>query len=125
MHTRTALVVDDEIVARLVLSHMLRAAGWNVTEADDVAPAKALARTEAFTAIFCDFSMPGGTGLDLLRSLPPAPNRPLFILVTGIVEHASVGDDRAESVDGYLIKPIGSRALAECLAGIIPAESDR
>ncbi|TFD30670.1 response regulator [Cryobacterium cryoconiti] len=120
----TALVVDDEIVSRLVLSHMLRRAGWTVTEADDVAPAVALTEARDFTAIFSDFSMPGGTGIDLLNSLPQAPNRPLFVLVTGVVEHSSVGRDLA-GVDGHLTKPISSRALAECLAGVRPAESDR
>jgi CheY-like chemotaxis protein len=120
----TALVVDDEIVSRLVLSHMLRRAGWTVTEADDVAPAVALAHARDFTAIFSDFSMPGGTGIDLLTALPLAPNRPRFVLVTGSVEHSSVGRDLA-GVDGLLTKPISSRALAECIAGVLPAESDR
>ena len=123
--SRTALVVDDETVSRLVLSHMLRRAGWTVTEADDVAPAIAIARSGAFTAIFSDFSMPGGTGVDLLNSLPPAPDRPLFVLVTGIVEHSSAGPNLASVIDGHLIKPISSRALSECLATILPLTRDR
>lgn len=123
--TYTALVVDDDTVSRLVLSHMLRRAGWEITEADDVAPAVALAQAGTFTAIFSDFSMPGGTGVDLLNSLTPSPDRPCFVLVTGIVEHSSVGVDLASLIDGHLIKPISSRALAECLAGILPLVRDR
>jgi len=123
--SKTALVVDDETVSRLVLSHMLRRAGWEVTEADDVAPAITLAQSSDFTAIFSDFSMPGGTGVDLLNSLPPAPGRPLFVLVTGIVEHSSVGLNLASVIDGHLIKPISSRALTECLAAILPPTRDR
>ncbi|MDY7541907.1 MULTISPECIES: response regulator [unclassified Cryobacterium] len=123
--SHSALVVDDETVSRLVLSHMLRRAGWDVTEADDVAPAIAIARSGTFTAIFSDFSMPGGTGVDLLNSLPPTPTRPLFVLVTGIVEHSSVGLDLASVIDGHLIKPISSRSLSECLATILPRQRDR
>lgn len=123
--TYTALVVDDDTVSRLVLSHMLRRAGWDITEADDVAPAVALAQAGEFTAIFSDFSMPGGTGVDLLNALPPSPDRPCFVLVTGIVEHSSVGVDLASVIDGHLIKPISSRALAECLAAILPIVGKR
>ena len=115
---RTALVVDDDTVSRLVLCHLLRRANWSVTEADDLAPAIALAQERQFTAIFSDFSMPGGTGVDLLASLPPTPLRPLFVLVTGIVEHSSVGPNLARRIDGHLIKPISSRALSEVLADL-------
>jgi len=121
----TALVVDDDVVSRIVLAHMLRSAGWSITEADDVGPATSLARSREFTAIFSDFSMPGGTGIDLFNSLPSAPNRPLFVLVTGIVEHSSVGSDLAGLIDGHLTKPISSRALAACIADILPTDGDR
>jgi CheY-like chemotaxis protein len=104
---------------------MLRRSGWDVTEAADVEPAIRLAAERPFTAIFSDFSMPGGTGLDLLDSLDSTTERPLFVLVTGIVEHATVGRDLASGVDGHLTKPISTRALSECLAAILPQPSDR
>lgn len=118
-----ALVVDDDTVSRLVLAHMLRRAGWLVTEADDIGPAAELAATSTFTAVFSDFSMPGGTGMDLLAGL--AAPRPLFVLITGIVQHASADTDPTHLVDAQLTKPISTRALNQCLDTLLPGRSPR
>ena len=120
---RRALVVDDDTVSRLVLAHMLRRAGWEVVEAADLGPAVDLVSTGLFSVIFSDFSMPGGTGMDLLSALPDSMVKPLFVLVTGIVEFAD--GQSADGVAARLTKPISSRTLAACLATILPAGSDR
>lgn len=120
---RLALVVDDDTVSRLVLAHMLRRAGWEVDEADDVQPARAMLAERPYTAVFSDFSMPGGTGMDLLVSLP-AP-RPLFVLITGIVQHTGPSVDPAHRVDAQLTKPISTRALQQCLSAILPGGPQR
>lgn len=116
----SALVVDDDTVSRLVLAHMLRRAGWQVDEAEDIGPAAELVSDRAYTAIFSDFSMPGGTGLDLLESL--AAPRPLFVLITGIVQHSTQQTDPAHTVDAQLTKPISTRALQQCLSTILPVQ---
>ncbi len=118
-----ALVVDDDTVSRLVLAHMLRRAGWEVDEADDVDPARTLLAEQRYTAVFSDFSMPGGTGMDLLAALP-AP-RPLFVLITGVVQHTGPAADPGHRVDAQLTKPISTRALQQCLAGLLPGGADR
>lgn len=118
-----ALVVDDDTVSRLVLAHMLRRAGWEVTEADDIGPAAELAHASEFTAVFSDFSMPGGTGMDLLAALP-AP-QPLFVLITGIVQHVTAGADPDHRIDAQLTKPISTRALNTVLNTILPPRPDR
>lgn len=114
---RTALVVDDDTVSRLVLAHMLRRSGWEVDEADDVAPARSLLAEYDYTAVFSDYSMPGGTGMDLLASLHSP--RPLFVLITGIVQHTGPADDPGHHVDAQLTKPISTRALQQCLSTIM------
>jgi len=119
----TALVVDDDTVSRLVLSHMLRRAGWDVEEADDIGPAAALLAERRYTAVFSDFSMPGGTGLDLLAGL--GSPRPLFVLITGIVRHTAPDADPTHAVDAQLTKPISTRALQQCLSTILPGPSQR
>ena len=69
----SVLVVDDDmvsnVVSRLVLAHMLRRMGFEVLEADDVGPAIEMVAGSDFSIVFCDFSMPGGTGLDVLARL--------------------------------------------------------
>lgn len=117
------MVVDDDTVSRMVLSHMLRRSGYAVTEAADIGPAIELMAVADFAVIFSDFQMPGGTGLDLLAALPTR-RRPLFVLVTGIVEYASPGVG-PDGVDARLTKPISSRALACTLAAILGPREQR
>ena len=74
-----ALVVDDDTVSRLVLAHMLRRAGWEVTEADDIGPAAELARN----------IRPDGTLPFLFDGLRvPVPLPPLAGAILGLVDGA-------------------------------------
>jgi two-component system chemotaxis response regulator CheY len=109
------LVVDDDTVSRLVLAHMLRRLGFTVVEAEDLGPAMALVLAGDFAVVFSDYSMPGGTGLELLAGLLPMPGRPRFVLVTGIVDRADRDADEAAAVDAFLVKPVSTRALRACL----------
>lgn len=114
------LVVDDDMVSRLVLCHMLRRIGFDVVEADDLGPAIELIEESSFTLVFSDYSMPGGTGLELFERIRFASNRPLFVLVTGIVDDPAAGSDRFEKVDGYLTKPVSTRTLRACMQTVLP-----
>ena len=114
------LVVDDDTVSRLVLAHMLRRLGFTVVEADDLGPAVELLRANDFGVVFSDYSMPGGTGLELLAGLRSKPDRPRFVLVTGIVDRADRDSGAAADVDGFLVKPRSTRALRACLRAVGP-----
>ncbi len=128
------LVVDDDMVSRLVLAQMLRRLGFDVVEADDVGPAIEVMAGSALSAVFCDFSMPGGTGLDVLAQRRRGPGHPAFVLVTGIVDAAGVdgaqvkahGDGHeadGDDVDSFLTKPVSTRALRACVDAVLPNRS--
>jgi CheY-like chemotaxis protein len=112
------LVVDDDTVSRLVLAHMLRGLGFEVVQADDLGPALELLGTTHFAVVFSDYSMPGGTGLQLFETLRNLPSRPSFVLVTGIVDRAGHGEPGGDSVDAHLAKPVSTRSLRACLRTI-------
>lgn len=109
------LVVDDDLVSRLVLARMLRRLGFEVVEADDLGPAIELAAGSPYAMVFSDYSMPGGTGLQLAESLRARASRRLFVLVTGIVDSAAREYEQLDTVDAYLTKPVSTRALSACL----------
>jgi CheY-like chemotaxis protein len=123
----SVLVVDDDMVSRLVLAQMLRRMGFDVLEADDVGPAIDMMAGSELSAVFCDFSMPGGTGLDVLARLGRGPGHPAFVLVTGIVDAARVDgthfDAHFNSVDSYLTKPVSTRALRACVDEVLSNRS--
>jgi CheY-like chemotaxis protein len=112
------LVVDDDTVSRLVLAHMLRGLGFEVVQADDLGPAVELLGRTDFAVVFSDYSMPGGTGLQLFQTLRSTVNRPSFVLVTGIVDRAGHGEPGGDAVDAHLAKPVSTRSLRACLRTI-------
>lgn len=114
-----ALVVDDDTVSRLVLTHILHRAGWDVAQADDVAAAVAAA--PGADVVFCDYRLPSGTGLDVLAGVRGACADVPFVLVTGVVEHAAVGDDPPQGVTALLSKPVSTATVTRVLAGLGPA----
>ncbi len=119
-----ALVVDDDTVSRLVLAHMLRRAQWSVTEAGDVPEASQRLDEAVYDAVFSDYSLPSGTGLDVLAALDTRSPATAFVLVTGLVEHVSIDGEHSGRLHGQLTKPISSRMLAKVLAGLPSRPTD-
>jgi len=113
------LIVDDDKVQRLLLRHMLSAAGHQVDEAGSVSGAIECCDDSAFDVVLSDFEMPGGNGLDLLEQLSerwassgePAP----FVLLTGHNEKNEFTDTRVNDVDAFLTKPVSTAALHACI----------
>lgn len=116
------LVVDDDPVSRLVAEHILRSGGHDVIGAESAEDARELASQHAsdLVAVFCDYNMPGASGLDLLEQMRQDHDPcPPFVLVTGVGEADELDDTRAGLVTSYLTKPVQSGevlALADRLA---------
>jgi CheY-like chemotaxis protein len=121
----SVLVVDDDmvsnVVSRLVLAHMLRRMGFEVLEADDVGPAIEMVAGSDFSIVFCDFSMPGGTGLDVLARLARGPGHPQRVGD----RHRGCGQDRRRSLRlrRFLPHEAGEHPCAACLCRRGPVES--
>lgn len=89
---RTALVVDDEMVVRLVVKRFLVRIGWNVLEADSAEAALALlAGVPTPDFVLCDLNLPGMGGAALCRRL--AERHPILatrlVLTSGDVGSAA------------------------------------
>lgn len=72
-----ALVVDDDVVSRLVLSRMLRRSDWVVDETEDVPEALAALAEHRFDLVVADYRLPSGTGSRSSRPSPGRPTRPV------------------------------------------------
>lgn len=120
---RRALVVDDDAVSRLVLSHMLRNLDWSVEQATDSPEAAARVNDADFDLVISDFRLPSGTGVDVLlaveRSRRPAP----FLLITGIIEHSTLPAETAARLAGQLTKPVSSDTLRTVLGRLFPSSA--
>jgi two-component system, LytTR family, response regulator len=108
----TALVVDDEPVARAGLKGMLAAFDWIevIGEAGDGQSAVRAIETLKPELVFLDVQMPGLLGTDVLRGLD---HRPFVIFTTAYSQHAVTAFELG-AVD-YLMKPFGPARLATAM----------
>src|SRR5664280_2553873 len=99
------LIVDDEPSMRRILSSNLRLDSHTVVDAEDAAAAIALLTREDFDVVITDQKMPGGSGMDVLRTVQEtAPTTSVvFLTAVGTMELA-VESMRYGAFD-FLTKP--------------------
>jgi len=106
------LVVDDDVVARMMLMHLIDSCGRHeIIEAEDGAEAWSMLAAavpgQAPDIVFCDLRMPHLSGLELLQRLrahAPLATLP-FVLVSAAADGATRDEAMALGADGYIVKP--------------------
>ena len=108
----TAVIVDDEPVARAGLRAMLREFEWVevIAEAADGISAVRAIESLRPELVFLDVQMPGLFGTDVLRRIE---RKPYVIFTTAFSEHAVTAFELG-AVD-YLLKPFGPTRLAAAM----------
>ena len=106
--TRTALVVDDELVVRMVLRRFFVRHGWTVVEAETGEEALALVGADAMPEIVvCDLNLPGLSGADVCRRIselhPSLTGR--LVLTSGDPTSAELAVEREALHCPVLAKP--------------------
>lgn len=111
----TALLVDDEPRANERMRKLLAAHAEIdvVGVAGNIAEARAFLETRPPDIVFLDVEMPGGSGLDLLVSVPDGTQ---VVFVTAREKYA-VQAFAAAALD-YLVKPVDPERLADTVARI-------
>ena len=105
------LIVDDEAAQRGILSKILKAEGYEVFEAADVARAWQGIEENQPDVVLTDLKMPGKGGLDLVGEISRLPFPPEVVVITafGSIETA-VKAMRLGAYD-YLTKPLEREEL--------------
>ncbi|MFC0170200.1 response regulator [Pseudoduganella danionis] len=104
----TILVVDDFAVMRDLVVHQLKLLGMtDVHTASNGEDALKLLAGRSFSLVLSDWSMPGMSGLDLLKQVrsTPALARLPFILVTAEIQREKVAAAIEAKVSDFLLKP--------------------
>ena len=127
--TRTALVVDDEAVARDFLRAILESMDWKVIEAADGASALELAAEQKPGLVLLDVQMPGQSGFSVFASLRQnsATAGIPVIMVTGVAEKTGIkfdgkqmGEFMGKEPEAYLEKPVDPEVLKSTVASVCP-----
>nr|WP_314539836.1 response regulator [uncultured Massilia sp.] len=124
------LIVDDDVVARMMLMHMIDGAGMAagsppiyVQEAEDGQDAwDRLEGGLAPSILFCDLRMPRLSGMELLaRVKADARFTALpFVLVSAANDAATMEQALGLGAAGYIVKPFDGGKVAQHLARLLP-----
>ena len=103
------LVVDDDVVSRMVLMHLIDSCGkFDIVEAEDGLDAWTQLEGGLRPAIcFCDLRMPRLSGLELLQRIKNHPGLAAmpFVLVTSATEKDVMQEASSAGAAGYIVKP--------------------
>ncbi len=103
------LVVDDDVVSRMVLMHLVDSCGeFEVLEAEDGLQAwEMLEQGLRPDVVFCDLRMPRMSGMELLQKIKAdaALSALPFILVSSATDQETVSEASTSGATGYIVKP--------------------
>ena len=120
------LIVDDNEVAREVLSHLVEPMGWKAQTAASAelaiaaVQARATAAKAPFDVIFMDFQMPGMDGWEAsqrIRKMAGGGAAPIVVMVTAHGREL-LSERSAEEhalINGFLIKPVTASMLLDAV----------
>ena len=116
------LVVEDNSTNRKLTTDLLRFEGYDVMEAIDAETAVLLLATTLPDLILLDIALPGMDGLTLTSQLK-ADARIRHVPIVALTASAMRGDEQkafSAGCDGYITKPIDTRAFPGQVAGFLP-----
>jgi two-component system NtrC family response regulator len=105
------LVVEDEADQRRLLTGLLRARGYLVAAAADLAAARAALDRSPVDLVLSDWKLPDGEGLALLAEVRERFSHTAFVLVTAYGTISGAVEAIHRGADDYLPKPFEREAL--------------
>jgi CheY-like chemotaxis protein len=113
-HRRLVLLVEDEIELLAEISTFLRRRGHDVRTASNFDDALAQLKDCAsrLDLLLTDVRLPGGSGLDLLRSAgADGANMPRRVAMTGHLDQEGIDQAEASGAEHVLLKPFSLSEL--------------
>ena len=120
--SKNALVVDDSLVIRKLVSQTVQGAGFAVVQAANGKEALELARGQAFALVITDLNMPVMNGLELIKELRAQPDHrftPIVFLTTEVDEQLRA-EARAAGATAWIQKPFHPEKVLSVVQRIAP-----
>lgn len=115
MSEKTILIVEDSELNRRLLEAVLAPHGYRLLVAEEAETGSALARTAKPDLILMDVLLPGIDGYEATRHLRADPETNSLVIVALTASASSEEQELALAAgcDGYISKPIDTRAFPE------------
>ena len=110
------LLADDHPMIRTALEALLRGTDFDIvaTSATGEDALKDIARVEP-DLLLLDLQMPGGTGMDVIRTLNSGGAKVRIVVLTAGIDDSSLLEARALGVRGLVLKSSDPAYLLDCL----------
>lgn len=105
------LIVDDEESLRQLMGWLLQSSGYACTLAANAAEARQRLSEGQFELMLCDVSMPGESGLDLVRDVLLAYPETAAVMVTALDSPQTANVALENGAYGYITKPFTTNEL--------------
>lgn len=118
------LLVEDNAVNRRLLGAMLRAAGFEMDEAEDGLAGLRMIDESHFDLVLMDLRMPGMDGITAIRHIRARGDAKAAVPVVVITADAGStieAECRAAGADDLVLKPVSMMALFSAVAALIGA----
>jgi two-component system, chemotaxis family, chemotaxis protein CheY len=119
---RTALVVDDSVTIRQMVSFTLQQAGFAVIEAVDGQDGLERLSARRVDIIITDLNMPRVDGIAFIRNLraqPASKHTPVVMLTTESQESKRL-EGRAAGATAWMVKPFHPAKLLMVIGKVLP-----
>ena len=113
------LVVDDEPTFVGVVVHVLSRAGLEVKSAASGSAALEQMRDNPFDLVMTDHSMPGMSGLELVRELHRSSCSATVLVCSGLITPAVAEEYRRLGVHSFIPKPIHIGQIAQTVTEVL------
>ncbi len=112
---RSVLIVDDSPIELLMTETLLERLGFATRTASNGEDALAMIRGDAPDVVISDITMPGMSGLELLKATRNLDQPPIFIMATGLDDAGHAVESLNSGAYGYLTKPLREESLSRAL----------
>jgi CheY-like chemotaxis protein len=122
MSRKTILIVEDSELNRRLLEAVLEPRGYRLLVAEDGESSLRMAREEQPDLILMDVLLPGIDGYEATRTLRADPKTGRLVIVALTASATSEEQEQALAAgcDGYIPKPIDTRAFPEQIRRFLP-----
>lgn len=119
---RTALIVDDSVAMRQMVTFSLERSGFEVVQAGNGADGLRCLETKKVDLIVTDLNMPVMNGIEFIRRLrgrSGSKYTPVLMLTTES-DPAKKQEGRAAGATGWIVKPFSPEKLAQVISKVLP-----
>ena len=105
------LVVDDDRVARTLMTKVLETAAYNCFSAGSAEEALDVIEGNQITLLITDFKLPSMNGIELFEKARSMQTHMRGILCSAIVDYDLITEIVESGLDDVLLKPVNGEAL--------------